>query len=119
MIIKIKNYTHYLFYYLFFTIFFAFAVMAGESFISIVSPVEGARISKNQVVNVQYEMRSEIAAEHVHIYVDDVEIGIGHKLQGEFPIGPLQEGPRKICINPVNKNHTPVTSKSCVNITVE
>ena len=57
-------------------------------------------------------------ADHVHLLVDGDEAAMAHKLKGSFKLGPLKEGNRKVCVNPVNKNHTPIGAQACINVTV-
>jgi hypothetical protein len=36
-----------------------------------------------------------------------------------FKLGPLKAGGRKICVSPVNKNHTPIGAQACITVTVQ
>jgi len=36
-----------------------------------------------------------------------------------FKLGPLKAGGRKICVSPVNKNHTPIGAQTCITVTVQ
>jgi len=55
----------------------------------------------------------------VHLFVDGDEAAMAHKLKGSFKLGPLKEGNRKVCVSPVNKNHTPIGAQACINVTVQ
>ncbi len=92
---------------------------AEESPVTISSPSEGEKLSAGQVHKVNYEVKEGTKANHVHLFVDGAEVATGHKLKGSFPLGPLKAGERKVCISPVNKNHTPIGAQACVTVTVQ
>ena len=41
------------------------------------------------------------------------------RMEGDFPLGPLKPGDRKICISPVNKNHTRIAAQTCITVMVQ
>jgi len=92
---------------------------ADENLVKILSPSDGAKLQKGQVYTLEYDVGLGGKAEHVHLFIDGDEIAVGHKLRGEFKLGPLEAGSRKICVAPVNKNHTPVGTQACITVTIE
>ena len=64
-------------------------------------------------------MKPSAKADHVHLFVDGNEAAMAQKLKGSFKLGPLKEGNRKVCVSPVNKNHTPIGAQACINVTVQ
>ena len=92
---------------------------AEENLITISSPADGEKLTVGQTYKVDYEVKEATKAHHVHLFVDGAEVATGHKLKGSFPLGPLKAGARKVCVSPVNKNHTPVGAQACVTVTVQ
>ena len=86
---------------------------------TISAPANGEKLAAGQTYKVDYDVKESTKAHHVHLFVDGVEIATGHKLKGSFPLGPLKAGERKVCISPVNKNHTPVGGQACVTVAVQ
>jgi len=98
---------------------FILPVAAEDNLVAILAPADGAKLKAEQVYTLEYEVKPEAMAEHVHLYVDGDEAAIGHKLKGDFPLGPLKVGDRKICITPVNKNHTRTAAQACISVMVQ
>ncbi|ATQ66784.1 MULTISPECIES: hypothetical protein [Methylosinus] len=94
-------------------------VLAEESLVTLKSPAEGETLTAGKAYKVDYEVKAGTKAHHVHLFVDGEEVATGHKLVGSFALGPLKAGERKICVAPVNKNHTPIGAKSCVTVSVQ
>ena len=92
---------------------------AEESLVTISSPAEGEKLAAGQAYKVNYEVKEATKVNHVHLFVDGVEVATGHKLKGSFPLGPFKAGERRVCVSPVNKNHTPVGAQACVTVTVQ
>jgi hypothetical protein len=100
--------------------FFAARVGAEDGNLAIIlSPADGAKLKAEQVFTLEYEVKPEAKAEHVHLYIDGDEAAIGHKLKAGLPFGPLTPGDHKICISPVNKAHTRTTAQSCITVKVQ
>jgi hypothetical protein len=98
---------------------FVIPIVAEDNLATILAPAEGSVLKAEQAYVLEYNIKPEANAEHVHLYVDGDEVGIGHKIKGDLPLGPLKVGERKICISPVNKNHTRTASQACINVMVE
>ena len=78
-----------------------------------------ASVTKAAKVKLEYEVQASAKVEHVHLFVDGDEVGMVHKLKGSFELGPLKAGERKVCVSPVNKNHTPIGAQACITVTVQ
>ena len=100
-------------------LFYLLPASAEENLVTIHSPADGENLEAGQTYKLQYEVKAAAKADHVHLFVDGDEVAIAHKLKGSFTLGPLKTGPRKVCISPVNKNHTAVAGQACVNVIVQ
>jgi hypothetical protein len=92
---------------------------AEENLVTILLPADGAKLAASQPYTLEFEVKPAAKAEHVHLLVDGEETAVSHKLKGSFTLGPLNPGDRKICISPVNKNHTAIAGQTCINVTVQ
>jgi hypothetical protein len=95
------------------------AALAAEASVTISSPLEGARFSPRTEVDIVYEVTLGPNGNHVHLYVDSGEGVVLHALKGSYSVGALTVGIHKICINVVNKSHTPIGAQACVEVSVE
>ncbi|MHB8760639.1 MAG: hypothetical protein ACYC5S_10995, partial [Thiobacillus sp.] len=57
--------------------------------------------------------------DHVHVYVDDREVGILRQLKGSYLLESMASGQRDICVKVVNKAHVPIGIQDCVKVTVK
>jgi hypothetical protein len=85
----------------------------------VLSPADGATVKAADGVKIQYDFRNQDKAQHVHLFLDDTQIAMGHKAFGEIMASPLTTGKRKICVSPVNANHTPIGEKICITVIAE
>jgi hypothetical protein len=92
---------------------------AEDSFATILSPAEGAKLEAKHTYKLEYEVTAAPKVDHVHLFVDGDEVGMAHKLKGSFKLGPLKSGDRKVCVSPVNKAHTPIGAQACITVTVQ
>ena len=89
---------------------------AEDSLATIAAPADGEKLNAGQASKVEYEVKEGSKAHHVHFFVDGAEVATGHKLKGSFPLGPLKAGDHKVCVAPVNKNHTPIGAMTCITL---
>ena len=94
-------------------------VLAADALATINAPTDGAKLAAGKASKVEYEVKQGSQAHHVHLFVDGAEAATGHKLKGSFDLAPLKAGEHKICVAPVNKNHTPIGTQVCVTVTVQ
>lgn len=95
------------------------AIALGQGKVLITAPQDGATLDamgENQLV---YEVEPGPRGDHVHIYVDNREVGILRKLKGSYLLETLSPGARAICIKVVNKAHVPVGIEQCIRVTVK
>lgn len=90
----------------------------GQGKVQIISPSEGATLDAMEENKLVYEVDPGPRGDHVHVYVDDKEVGILRKLKGTYLMETLSAGKRNICIKVVNKAHVPVGIEQCVQVTV-
>ena len=99
--------------------FFVLPAVAEDSLATILSPEDGAKLEPKHTYKLEYEVQPSAKVDHVHLFVDGDEVGMVHKLKGSFKLGPLKAGDRKVCVSPVNKNHTPIGAQACITVTVQ
>ena len=92
---------------------------AEDSLATILSPADGAKLEAKHTYQLDYEVNPSSKADHVHLFVDGDEAAMAHKPKGSFKLGPLKQGNRKVCVSPVNKNHTPIGTQACITVTVQ
>ena len=94
-------------------------VDAQSNIYGILSPKDGSIVNAAECVKIQYDFRNDDTAQHVHLFLDDTQIAMGHKAFGEIMASPLTAGKRQICVSPVNANHTPIGQRSCSTVIAE
>jgi hypothetical protein len=94
------------------------AALAADASVTISSPRDGAKFDPKTEVDVVYEVTLGPNGDHVHLYVDSVEVAILRTLKGSHSVGELAVGLHEICINVVNKAHAPIGAQACVNVIV-
>lgn len=92
---------------------------AEEGSVKITSPEDGATLNRTADNKVAYVVTPGPGGHHVHLYVDDAEVGILKQLTGSYPLPALDTGPHNICIRVVNRAHVPVGLVGCVKVTVK
>jgi len=95
------------------------AAALGQGKVLITTPKNGATLDAMGENKLVYEVEPGPRGDHVHIYVDNEEVGILRKLKGSYPLETLSPGARAICIKVVNKAHVPVGIEQCVRVTVK
>jgi len=93
--------------------------LAADQLVTIGAPAEGAKLAAGKASKLDYEVQAGTKAHHVHLFVDGGEVGTAHKLKGSFALPALKPGEHKICVAPVNTNHTPIGEKACISVTAE
>lgn len=91
----------------------------GQGKVLITSPADGASLDALDENRLVYEVDPGPRGDHVHIYVDNREVGILRKLKGSYLLETLSSGKRNLCIKVVNKAHVPVGIEQCVQVTVK
>jgi hypothetical protein len=95
------------------------AVLAADGKVTISAPAKGATLDAMDEINLVYEVEPGPKGDHVHVYVDDKEVGILRKLKGSYPLESLSSGQRNICVKVVNKAHVPTGVENCVQVTMK
>jgi hypothetical protein len=98
---------------------FVLPAAAEQSLATILAPADGTVLAAKQTSKLEYEVQPAPKVDHVHLFVDGDEAALAHKLKGSFKLGPLKAGSHKVCVSPVNKNHTPVGSQACITVTAQ
>ena len=98
---------------------FAPHACAAEPSVSIVSPQDGEKLDVMAQNKIVYEVVPGPQGDHVHVYVDNEEVGILRQLKGSYAFESLPAGRHDICIKVVNKAHVPIGVERCVNVHVE
>lgn len=84
----------------------------------ITSPANGATLDAMDENRLVYDVEPGPRGDHVHVYVDNKEVGILRQLKGSYLFESLASGKRDICVKVVNKAHVPVGTEKCVQVTV-
>lgn len=90
-----------------------------EKMVTISAPKEGAKLSAHKKIKVAFKAQPGPNADHLHLYVDDQESIMIHKLKGSHMIGPLAVGKHGVCVRLVNKEHVETDIQDCVMFRVE
>ena len=90
----------------------------GQGKVLISSPADGTTLDAMAENRLVYEVNPGPRGDHVHIYVDNHEVGILRKLKGSYLLETLSPGKRTLCVKVVNKAHVPVGIEQCVRVTV-
>ena len=94
------------------------AAQAQEGSVTILSPTDGETLGPMGPYELTYEVEAGPRGDHIHIYVDDREVGILRVLKGSHMLKELAPGARNICIKVVNRGHTPIGVDGCVTVHV-
>lgn len=95
------------------------AAALAQGKVIITAPAQGAMLDAMDENQLVYEVDPGPRGDHVHVYVDDKEVGILRKLKGSYTLETLSSGKRDICIKVVNKAHVPVGIEQCVQVTMK
>lgn len=87
--------------------------------VTITSPTQGAILDPMDENRLVYDVNPGPRGDHVHVYVDNKEVGILRKLKGDYLLDNLDSGKHNICVKVVNKAHVPVGIQQCVQVTVK
>jgi hypothetical protein len=87
--------------------------------VTITAPADGATLDAMGENRLLYDVDPGPRGDHVHVYVDNEEVGILRKLKGSYLLETLSPGKRAICVKVVNKAHVPVGIEQCVRVTVK
>jgi hypothetical protein len=93
--------------------------MGGQGKVTISAPAQGATLDAMDENKLVYDVDPGPSGDHVHVYVDDKEVGILRKLKGSYTLESLSSGKRNICVKVVNKAHVPVGIEQCVQVAVK
>lgn len=85
----------------------------------ITAPAAGATLDAMDEIRLVYEVDPGPRGDHVHVYVDNKEVGILRKLSGSYLLETPPAGRRNVCIKVVNKAHVPIGIEQCVQVTVK
>ncbi len=91
----------------------------GQGKVMITSPADGATLDAMAENRLVYEVDPGPRGDHVHVYVDDKEVGILRQLKGSYLLDTPSAGKHNVCVKVVNKAHVPVGVDKCVQVTVK
>jgi len=94
------------------------ATSLSQGKVTITSPAAGASLDAMDENKLVYEVDPGPRGDHVHVYVDNKEVGILRKLKGSYTLETLSSGKRNICVKVVNKAHVPIGIEQCVQVMV-
>jgi hypothetical protein len=91
----------------------------GQGKVVITAPLEGATLDAMAENRLVYDVDPGPQGDHVHVYIDNREVGILRKLKGSYLLETPSAGKHSICIRVANKAHVPVGIEQCVKVTVK
>ena len=84
------------------------ATSLGQGQVRITAPADGAVLDALDENRLVYEVDPGPRGDHVHVYVDNREVGILRKLKGSYLLENPSTGKHTLCVKVVNKAHVPV-----------
>lgn len=100
-----------------------FAASSSQAFaqgsVRILSPANGATLDALDENRLTYEAELGPRGDHVHVYIDNKEVGILRKLKGSYLLESMAAGKHSLCVKVVNKAHVPIGIGQCVDVTVD
>ncbi|MHB1215215.1 MAG: hypothetical protein ACYCY9_09530 [Thiobacillus sp.] len=98
----------------------AFPVPAlAQGRVVITAPENGATLDPMDENRLVYDVEPGPRGDHVHVYIDDQEVGILRKLKGSYLLEAPSSGAHTLCVKVVNKAHVPVGIEKCIKVTVK
>lgn len=88
----------------------------GGGSIDIMSPQDGAKVTANQPVALQYKVNTSSNGDHVHISVDGGRPEVVKQLEGTFKTKPLAAGQHTITIKEVTGGHSPTGVQASISV---
>lgn len=86
--------------------------------ITIVEPLEGARVAAGQPVTLRFEVDPGDRGDHVHITTGG-ETDVVQMLSGTHEVGPFESGSHTINLMVVDSSHVPTGLESNISVTAE
>lgn len=93
--------------------------LADEPSVTIKSPDDGAKLDVMEQHQLVYEVVPGPRGDHVHVYIDDVEVDILRELEGSYTLPSIDTGEHDLCIRVVNKAHVPIGIEGCITVSME
>lgn len=87
--------------------------------VTILSPVEGARLSRTEQTMINYDVMPGSRGDHLHLYVDKKKTGALRQMKGSHPLELSAPGKHEICIELANKGHAEIGVSKCIIVSVE
>lgn len=87
--------------------------------VTIQSPANGATLDALDENRLVYQVMPGPRGDHVHVYIDNKEVGIVRKLKGSYLLESMTTGSHSLCVKVVNKAHVPIGIEQCVQVTVK
>jgi hypothetical protein len=92
---------------------------SGGGSIDIMSPAEGAQVSANQPLDVQYKLNKSPNGNHLHISVDNGKPDVVRQLEGTYKTGPLSPGEHTITFMEATSDHAPTGVQAVLHVKAE
>jgi len=90
---------------------------AAASKVTISSPANGAKVSKDSSVELSYEAVPGPDGDHLHLYLDGKRIDVLHPMKGKADVGMLDPGKHQICLTVNTSGHVPTGAEACIDVT--
>lgn len=100
-------------------VFNGHVALADDASVTISSPLDGAKLSRAQLITVNYEVIPGSRGDHIHLYVDGKEAGALRQLKGSHQLASLAPGKHEICLDIASKGHAEIGVSKCIKVGVE
>ncbi len=90
---------------------------AAEGSITINSPSNGASVSVQNKVQVNYAATLGPNGDHLHLYVDGKRVDVLRQLKGSAELDASPAGKHHICLTENMTSHAPTGVEKCVDVT--
>jgi hypothetical protein len=94
------------------------AISLAQGSVTIQSPKDGATLDALDENRLVYEFTPGPRGDHVHVYIDNKEVGLLRQKKGSFLLESMSTGKHDLCVKVVNKAHVPIGIEKCVQVAV-
>ncbi len=93
-------------------------VFAAAGKVTITSPADGATVSANDKVVLDYAADPGPEGDHLHLNVDGKRVDVIHQLKGQADVW-LYPGKHNVCLAVNTKAHVPTGVEQCITLTAK
>lgn len=91
----------------------------GKGSVTIIYPKNGEELPSNIDIIMKYKFTKGPKGDHVHFFLDDVDVGLRRKKEGKFNMATLTPGRHNITLKLVNAGHVPLGIDTSIMIKIK